>query len=326
MANPHFQLVWIERLRLRSELGDLLIKVWRKSSRLEVGKYQRRNLPAAVDIQGRVVVLLIHVVDLQGVLRDGDAQLQPLRALLNLLRLHRHHCDVPVLRLPEMFKTYVLSNFHFQSSFIHGSKFEIALHARSEKVNHIYSFEGGPLYFDCRMVTLSSNTYLADTICTCAIRYGIIERFFLFLGGGLKAFDYQERVWVCDKPRIFSHLNFHLLRKQTYYKYVIACFHNFGCYVSFVSSSETGAKEHTWGLLLDFHKVFRRLSESLLYLLDLLDIQHLLQLLYILYLLYIHYSISLCHCIIPEYIWGRLLNLHKVSGSLFKSSWTFGGS
>ena len=109
MANPHFQLVWIERLRLRSQLGDLLIKVWRKSSRLEVGKYQRRNLPAAVDIPGRV---LIHVVDLQGVLRDGDAQLQPLRALLNLLRLHRHHCDVPVLRLPEMFKTYVLSNFH----------------------------------------------------------------------------------------------------------------------------------------------------------------------------------------------------------------------
>ena len=89
---------------MRSQLGDLLIKVWRKSSRLEVGKYQRRNLPAAVDIPGRVVVL-IHVVDLQGVLRDGDAQLQSLRALLHLLRLHRHHCDVPVLRLPETFKT-----------------------------------------------------------------------------------------------------------------------------------------------------------------------------------------------------------------------------
>ena len=161
MANPHFQLVWIERLRLRSQLGDLLIKVWRKSSRLEVGKYQRRNLPAAVDIPGRVVVL-IHVVDLQGVLRDGDAQLQSLRALLHLLRLHRHHCDVPVLRLPEKFKTFGLSNFHFQSSFIHGSRYEIALQARSEKVNHIYSFEGGPLYFDCRLVTLSysSNTYL----------------------------------------------------------------------------------------------------------------------------------------------------------------------
>ena len=180
MENPHFQLVWIERLRLRSQLGDLLIKVWRKSSRLEVGKYQRRrNLPAAVDIPGRV---LIHVVDLQGVLRDGDAQLQPLRALLHLLSLHRHHCDVPVLRLPETFKTYVLSNFHFQSSFIHSSRFEIALHARAEKVNHIYSFEGGPLYFDCRLVTLSysSNTYLP--LCDQVWDYWEIFSLFYFFG------------------------------------------------------------------------------------------------------------------------------------------------
>ena len=124
-------------------------------------------------------------------------------------------------------------------------------------------------------------------IWTSVIGFGIIERFLrFFMFWCLKA---VERVWVCDKPRIFinskkkqffgilkSRLNFHLLRKQAYYKYALACFHNFGCYVSLVSSSETGAKEHTWGLLLDFHKVSRRRSESLLYLLDLLDILHLL--------------------------------------------------